>query len=413
MAKNIVVIATLDTKAEEAFYLCEKIRHRGHMPLILDIGISGKAPLHDGITRQDVAISAGSSLEEIIARSGGYTHALSWMAKGAANILKRLVEEKRLGGVVSIGGSLGTSQALKVMKELPFQIPKLAVSSVAFIGELITIEMVSADQVMMQTVADLQGLNGVTKTILDRAAGAICGMVDAQPQWGPTQGGRVGISVLGVHDYADQCKRILSENGYEAVIFHSVGTGALEKLVRQHFFEGILDLCCYELVNYVCGGPVRGGRDKFTAGIEAGIPQVISLGAIDFFPWPVAWPFLRKFKDRPTVSHADANLVKTTPYEQKKIARLLAERLNKAKVATVVLVPLRGFSRLDRSPEMPFYDGAAGKRVYELLRRNIENALVELYPLDCHINDEVFAKEATERLLQKLVNYKSKAGGGT
>lgn len=82
-------------------------------------------------------------------------------------------------------------------------------------------------------------------------------------------------------------------------------------------------------------------------------------------------------------------------------------------MATVVLVPLRGFSRLDRSPEMPFYDGAAGKRVYELLRRNIENALVELYPLDCHINDEVFAKEATERLLQKLVNYKSKAGGGT
>ena len=408
-ARNIVILVTLDTKSEEAFYLHRLIMERGHNPVIMDIGISGEAPSGPrGFAREDVARSAGCrSMEEMRARSRDYNDSLSMMAMGAKKLLGDLIAEGRLDGLISIGGSLGNAQALRIMRELPFRIPKIAVSTVAFIGELITIEMVSVDQAMMQTVADLQGINHITKMILERAAGAICGMVEIQRTADEEHKPLVAISALGVHDYVPHCKSLLMEKGFELVVFHSVGTGALEKMIRQNYFEGVLDLCCYELVSLVCGGPVRGGKEKFVAACEAEIPQVISVGAMDFFPWPVGWLVPAKFKKRPMISHADANLVKTTPPEQRKIAAVLAERMNHAKAPAVVLVPMRGFSRLDRGERAPFYDEGAGGRFIRALKKGLSNPLVEVREVDAHINDPLFAEAASETIAEKLAHMAS------
>jgi uncharacterized protein (UPF0261 family) len=400
--KNIVIIGTLDTKGEEALYLKEVIKRRGHHPLLMDVGTGGEVSFQPDFTREEIALATGRTLKEILATTEKYTDALTAMATGAKIIVQKLVAERRIDGLLSIGGALGTSEALMIMRELPLSIPKLALSTVAFVAEIITTDVVSIDQAMMQSVADLWGLNRITRMALQRAAGAICGMVEEQEEKGAERKPLVAISSLGVHTYVDQCKSLLMEKGYEPVAFHSVGTGALEKLIRQGYISGVLDLACYELINFVCGGPVKGGEEKFTAACEEGIPQVIAPGALDFIPWPSSVPLPAKFENRTMSLHAMVNLIKTTPQEQEETARLLAEKINMARAPVIVLVPLEGFSKLDRSKEMPFYDPGAGKRFVGVLKAKISNPLVEIEEIETHINEPVFAERATALLLDKM-----------
>ena len=397
--KNIVIIGTLDTKGEEALYLKELIKRRGHHPLVMDVGTGGKVSFQPDFNREEVALATGHTLKEIIATNEKYTDALTAMAMGAKSIIQKLIAEKKIDGLLSIGGALGTTETLMIMRELPLNIPKLTLSTVAFVAELITSEVVSIDQAMIQSVADLWGLNRITRMVLQRAAGAICGMVEEQEEKEAEEKPLVAISALGVHTYVDQCKSLLMEKGYEPVVFHSVGTGALEKLIRQGYISGTLDLACYELINYVCGGPVKGGEEKFTAACEEGIPQVIAPGALDFFPWPTSDPLPDKFKNRTMSLHARVNLIKTTPQEQEKTATLLAEKINKASAPAVVLIPLNGFSKLDRSKEMPFYEPGAGRRFAGVLKEKVSNPLVEIEEMEVHINDPAFAERATALLL--------------
>ena len=400
--KNIVIIGTLDTKGEEALYLRELIKRRGHNPLLMDVGTGGEVSFQPEFTREEVALATGRTLKGILATTGKYTDALTTMATGAKSIIQKLIAEKKIDGLLSIGGALGTTEALLIMRELPLNIPKLSLSTVAFVADLINSEVVSIDQAMIQSVADLWGLNRITRMALQRAAGAICGMVEEQEERGGEERPLVAISALGVHTYVDQCKSLLIEKGYEPVVFHSVGTGALEKLIRQRYINGVLDLACYELINYVSGGPVKGGEEKFTAACEEGIPQVIAPGALDFFPWPLQIPFPDNFKNRTMNLHSRVNLIKTTPQEQEKAATLLAEKINKARAPTIVLVPLRGFSRLDLNKEMPFYEPGAGRRFANVLKEKVSNPIVEIEEMEVHINDPAFAERATALLLDKM-----------
>ena len=399
--KNIVVIVTLDTKGEEALYLKKLIKKRGHHPLVMDIGIGGAVPFQPDFTREEVALVTGRSLEEI--RKSTHTHSdvLAAMAMGAKSIIQNLIAQGKIDGLLSIGGGLGTTQASMIMPELPLNVPKLILSTVAFVPGAINSEMVSIDQAMMQSASDLWGLNSITRMALQRAAGAICGMVEEQEEEGEEKP-RVAISTLGVHTYVGRCKSLLLEKGYEPVVFHSIGTGGLEKLIRQGYFMGTLDLSCYELVSYVCGGIVKGGEEKFTAACEKGIPQVIASGGLDFFPLFASQPIPAELRKRTVFSQGMVNLIKTTPQEQEKIATLLAEKINKASAPTVVLVPLGGFSKLDRSKEMPFYEPEAGRRFVTVLKEKVSNPLVEIEEIEAHINDLVFAERATALLLSKM-----------
>ena len=400
--KNIVVIVTLDTKGEEALYLKKLIKRRGHHPLVMDIGIGGAVPFQPDFTREEVALATGRGLEEI--RKSTHTHSdvLSAMAMGAKSIILNLINQGKIDGLLSIGGGLGTTQSSMIMPELPLNVPKLILSTVAFVPGAINSEMVSVDQAMIQSPSDLWGLNSITKLALQRAAGAICGMAEEQEEKEVEEKRRVAISTLGVHDYVDWCKSLLLENGYEPVVFHSIGTGGLEKLVRQGYFKGTLDLSCYELVSYVCGGIVKGGEEKFTAACNKGIPQVISSGGLDFFPLFTSQPIPTDLMKRAVFSQGMVNLIKTTPQEQEKTAVLLAEKINKASAPIVVLIPLEGFSRLDHSKEMPFYEPGAGRRFVTVLKEKVSNPLVEIEEIEAHINDPVFAERATALLLFKM-----------
>jgi uncharacterized protein (UPF0261 family) len=400
--KNIVVVVTLDTKGEEALYLKKLIKRRGHHPLVMDIGIRGAVPFQPDFTREEVALATGRSLEEIRKSMRTHSDVLTAMAMGAKSIIQNLIAQGKIDGLLSIGGGLGTTQASMIMPDLPLKVPKLILSTVAFVPGAINSEMVSIDQAMMQSASDLWGLNSITRMALQRAAGAICGMAEEQEEKEGEEKPRVAISTLGVHTYVDQCKSVLIEKGYEPIVFHSVGTGALEKLIKQGYFMGTLDLSCYELVSYVCGGIVKGGEEKFTAACEKGIPQVIGSGGLDFFPLFASQPIPAELRKRTVFSQGMVNLIKTTPQEQEKIATLLAEKINKASAPIVVLVPLGGFSRLDRSKEMPFYEPGAGRRFVSVLKEKVSSPFVEIEEIEAHINDPIFAERATALLLCKM-----------
>lgn len=403
--KNIVLVVTLDTKGEEALYLRQLIKRRGHNCLVIDIGIGGPVPFEPDFTREEVALATGRSLEEIRKSSHTHSNVLAAMAMGARSIIQNLIAQGKIDGLLSIGGGLGTTQASKIMPDLPLHIPKLILSTVAFVPGAINSEMVSIDQAIMQSPSDLWGLNSITRIALQRAAGSICGMAEEQEEKEREEKPRVAISTLGLHAYVDRCKSLLLENGYEAVVFHSIGTGGLEKLVRQGYFRGTLDLSCYELVSYVCGGIAKGGEEKFTAACEKGIPQVIASGGLDFFPLFASQPIPAKLRKRTIFPQGMVNLIKTHPKEQEKTATLLAEKINKASASTVVLIPLRGFSKLDSSKEMPFYEPGAGRRFAEVLEEKVSNPFVEIEKIEAHINDPVFAERATALLLSKMSGF--------
>lgn len=399
--KNIVLVATLDTKSAEAAYLKSLINKRGHRAFVIDAGILGKPAFKPEISNEEVAGAAGSSIREIQGL-GSEGEAMACMVRGVSAILDVLHSEGKMDGIIAFGGTMGTSLGLGTMRPLPMDIPKLMLSSIAFTS-MVHPDSVSIDQTMMQTVSDLWGLNYITKMVLERAAGAICGMVEEQKKWGTKDKQIVAITTLGVHYYADRCRDLLAKRGYEPVVFHAMGTNACEKLIRQGYIHGILDLTIYELVNQVCGGAVGGGEDKITAACETGIPQVIAPGGLDFFTWAGSKDTLPPhLRGRKTHMHNPlVCLVQSTAEEKKEVARLMVERLNRAKKAAIVLVPLRGFSSLDPAGK-PFHVADAAGLFSENLKKGLKNKLVEIVEIDVHINDTAFAEKATNLLLKMM-----------
>ncbi len=403
--KKIIIIATLDTKGEEAQYLQELVFAHGHIPTVIDSGVFCGHSFTGDISNETVANSIGLTIQEIQS-SKDEGVAISLMIKGVAQVIQQLLEKNKVDGLIAIGGSMGTSLGLKVMKDIPLGIPKLMLSTVAF-TPFITPDSVSIDQVMMQTITDLRGINTITKTVLKRAVGAICGMVEAQANDEVKEKLVVGLTGLGGHKVVEKCKPLLSHQGYEPVIFHSVGTSACEKLVTEGFVDGLLDFSMFELVNLVCGGEVKGGELKINAACDKGIPQVIVPGALDFFSWSGGIDTLPvKFRDRNNHIHNPlVVLIPTTEEEKIAVAHEMIERINRAFVPTVVLLPLRGFSRLDNIG-MPFYNPDSGKKIYELFKQSLTNCNVEVIALDAHINDNIFAETAVRLLVERMGSLK-------
>lgn len=401
--KTILVVGTMDTKSEESLYLKDLIERRGHKAVLMDIGAGGAVPFQPDFDREEVALATGRSLEEIKKNVHAYSDVLAAMAMGARTLIQGYIEEGKIDALLCIGGGLGTTQATMIMPALPLHVPKLILSTVAFVPGALSPEMISIDQTMMQSASDLWGLNRITRIALQRAAGAICGMAEEQEEKEAVGKPLVGISTLGVHAYADRCKSLLAQNGYEPVVFHSIGSGGLEKLISQGYFSGTLDLSCYEVVNQVCGGIVKGGEEKFSAACQKGIPQVIGLGALDFFPLFASQPLPAHCENRTVLPHGMVNLIKTTPEEQAKIAGLMADKINKAVAPVAVLVPLLGFSKLDHGKEMPFHEPGAGQRFASVLREKVDNPRVEVEEIEVHINDPAFAERATQLLIGKMV----------
>jgi uncharacterized protein (UPF0261 family) len=403
VARTVLILATLDTKGEEAKYLKDIIEAKGHRVKVMDVGILGEPRFSPDIKREEVAGRVFKRMEEIISWQNE-DRAVKTMSKGASELVKELYLQGELDGIVALGGSMGTSIALPAMKVLPLGVPKLMVSTVAF-TPFIRPEFVSKDLVMMQSVADMWGLNEITREVLENAALMISGAVEKK-QVSKGKKPLIGISTLGgaVCRYVFNAKPLLEEKGYEVAVFHATGMQGrtFEELIDQGLIDGVLDLCPYEVINELCGGSCSAGPHRMEAAARRGIPQVVGPAALGFFDWagpPETFP--PQYRGRKWNKHNDLSWeIKASTEEMKKVSEIIAEKLNSSQGPVAVLIPNEGFSERDR-PGGVFYDPDNNQAFITALKKKL-SPKIKWEELDCHANDPEYASRAVLLLTEMM-----------
>jgi uncharacterized protein (UPF0261 family) len=320
------------------------------------------------------------------------------MGRGAAEVVRQLNEEGRLDGILTVGGSGNSSIGAQAMRGLPVGVPKLIVSTLAS-GD--TRPYVGATDVSMTySVVDISGLNRISERILSNAAGAIAGM--AKVAVPASEGARplIGATMFGVTTPAvTRARERLEELGYEVLVFHATGTGgqSMEALARGGFLAGILDLTTTELADELVGGVLSAGPERLDAAGELGLPQVVSLGALDMVNFGPRETVPPQFESRNIYVHnPTVTLMRTTPEECAELGRQIARKLSAATGPTALFVPLKGVSMIATEGQ-PFHDPAADEALFAAIREGVgEN--VELHELDLDVNDPAFADAMANRL---------------
>ncbi len=398
LVPRIVLVGTLDTKGLEYAYLRERVREAGAEVTLIDAGVLGEPQVAANISREAVARAAGADHADLV-RAADRGHAVEVMGRGARAVLSRLYGAGELQGVAAVGGSGNSSIAAEAMRELPVGVPKLIVSTVAS-GD--TRPYVGAkDVTMMYSVVDIAGINQISAQILTNAAGAIVGMAAAQVSVLDTGKPLVGTTMFGVTtECVTRARERLEELGYEVLVFHATGTGgqSFEVLAAGGFLAGALDITTTELADELVGGVLSAGPERLEAAGRAGIPQVVSLGALDMVNFGPADTVPERFADRKLYVHnPTVTLMRTTAAESAELGRRIAGKLNRAASPTVLFLPLGGVSAIDVEGQ-PFYDPEADAALFHALREAIEPARVEVHELDCNVNDPRFATAMADRL---------------
>jgi uncharacterized protein (UPF0261 family) len=399
MTKKVVaIVGALDTKGAEYAFLKQQIESQGVGTLMIDVGIFGEPPFAPDISAAEVA-KAGGADRAALAAANDRGKAVGAMAAGAAIILKRLHDDGRVHGAIAMGGGGGTTLGSIAMQPLPIGAPKLIVSTVAS-GDTSAYVGVK-DIAMMPSIVDVAGVNRLSSKIIANAAGAIAGMVkieheessDAKPMIAATM---FGVTTTGV----TKAREIIEKAGYEVLVFHAVGSGGrtMEELIRAGFVAGVLDLTTTELADELAGGVLSAGPTRLEAAGETGVPQVVSLGALDMVNFGARESIPAKYAERKLYPHNPlVTLMRTTREENAELGRIIASKLGKAKGPTVLMIPKKGVSAIDVEGK-PFYDAEADEALFTALRKNI-TPNVTLVELDTDINSDAFATEAAHRLL--------------
>ncbi len=398
---TVVAVGTLDTKGAEYEFLRDRLREHGVDVILVDAGVQGEATTPPDIGRSEVARAAGADVAELAA-AGDRGAAVETMSRGAAAILERLYRDGRLDGVVGMGGTGGTSLVTHAMRQLPVGVPKLMVSTVAsgdtrpYIG--------AVDVTMMYSVVDVAGVNQISARIIGNAAGAIAGMAKA-PVPEPVGGGTLlGASMFGVTTPCVTTARgHLEELGYEVLVFHQTGTGgqSMEELVKAGFIKGLLDVTTTELCDQLVGGVLPAHPRRLEVAGGMGVPQVVSLGALDMVNFGPRDTVPAEFRSRRLhVHNPTVTLMRTTPEESAELGRRIARKLSAATGPTALFIPLRGVSMIATKGE-PFYDPAADEALFSAVREGL-GPNVELHELDTDVNDPEFALAMANRLHEML-----------
>jgi len=405
MPKTIVLVATLDTKGAEALYLKEQIEQHGVRTLVVDGGVLGHPGWEAQVSREEVARRGGSTLSQVQALNHE-GKAMEVMIKGAARVVQELHRAGQLDGIVSLGGSMGTSLGTGAMRALPFGVPKLMVSTMAsrdtrpYVG--------TRDIAMLYSVADIAGLNRMTRRILANAAGAIVGMVNVEQYNGQenlTDKPLIAISNLGTTEgCARRARSLLEERGYETIVFHTVGAGgrALEECVQEGLIDGVLDISIHEVVDILFDGDYDAGQDRLEAAGRMGIPQVVAPGSIDFIACGDPAKLPDRFKGRKMHVHNPAIFcVRANADELRATGRVVAEKLNQARGPVAVVIPRLGFSSFDQEGGV-FWEPETDATFAPALKASLRPE-IEVIEVEAHINHPLFAQtivEVLDRLMQ-------------
>lgn len=400
MQKTILLIGTFDTKGEEFSFVRDLIEANGDKVLMMNVGVLEDPPFEPDIPAEEVAIAASSSLEKL-RQGANRTESFDVMTQGAKKLTHLLYEKGEFDGVLSLGGGSGTAMATAAMRELPLGVPKVMVSSLAS-GDVSSYVDIS-DITFMHSVADISGLNRISRMVLNNAVGAICGMIH-QEKSSQNNKPLLAATMFGVTTpCVTAVRKRLEEADYEVVVFHATGTGGrtMEAMIREGHIAGVADITTTEWCDEVVGGVLSAGADRLDAAAEMGIPQVVSCGALDMVNFLAYDTVPETFKSRNLHRHtSNVTLMRTTADECREIGKRIAEKLNRAKSPTVLMLPLKGVSKIDREGE-PFFDPDADKALFDSLKTHANDSVI-IKEFDLHINDPAFAEAVAEQMINFL-----------
>ena len=398
--KRILLIGTLDTKGEELAYVRELITGRGHDSIMVDVGILSAPAFEPDVGAEEVARAGGSSLAPL-REAGDRGAAIDAMIAGLRRVVPEMHARAAFDAVLGLGGGGGTALATAAMRELPVGVPKLMVSTMAS-GDVSSYVDIK-DVTMMYSVVDIAGLNPLSRRILANAVGAICGMAEQDAPYARDRP-MVAMTMFGVTTpCADAVRHRLEGAGYGVVAFHATGSGgrAMEALIDDGWFVGVVDLTTTEWCDEVVGGVLSAGPERLSAAGRAGIAQVVSVGALDMVNFGAADSVPSRFRDRRLHRHnPSVTLMRTTAEECREIGARIAKQLAGARGPTVLVLPLLGVSAIDAEGQ-PFHDPGADRALFDALREHAPPN-VEVVEVDAHINAPEFASVLADHVLRLL-----------
>lgn len=396
---TIAILGTLDSKGHEHLFVADLIEKKGHEVILIDLGTGGDPQIAPDITRFEVAESIGLDLQTLIDKQDRGECVVA-MSKAAPILVSELAREGKIDGVISLGGGGGTALGTAAMRALPVGFPKLMVSTLAsgntahYVG--------TKDITMMPSVVDVAGLNRISKTIFTRAAGAICGMVEAQV----TQSDDKPLIVASMFGNTTDCiniaAKVLENAGYEVLIFHATGTGGktMESLIESGMVAGVLDLTTTEWADELLGATLSAGPDRMNAMTKAKVPAVIAPGCLDMANYGERKTLPEEHEDRTIYIHnPQVTLLRTNAEECAQLGKILAEKANANPAPTAILNPRKAISIISAEGQF-FHDAEADQALFDAIHAN---AQCEVVDFEEEINNEVFAQAAAHKLLE-LIN---------
>ncbi|MFM8251886.1 MAG: Tm-1-like ATP-binding domain-containing protein [Planctomycetota bacterium] len=411
LVPHVYLLATLDTKGAEADFLRQQLQAAGIRVILVDTGCLGSSDVQADVTSEQLFAAADRSRTELRdLRDRGV--AVAQAALGATRLVKQAHDAGELQGVMAIGGSAGTTIGTAAMRALPLGVPKLMVSTLAsgqvrpYVGD--------KDILMLNSVVDFAGLNRISRRILTTAGRAMAGMVQSHtpavhssPGDSPaveasesTDRPLIAATMFGVTTpCVQQAKAVLEEAGYEVLVFHATGNGgqAMESLIEEGLIVGVLDITTTELADELVGGILSAGPNRLTAAGRTGVPQLVSVGALDMVNFGPRSTVPPQWNDRQFYEHnANVTLMRTTAEECQLLGAEIARKVAAATGPTVVMLPARGISAIDRAGQV-FDDPNAREALFTAIKEHAGD--VPVLELDCHINDAEFAVTAARNLL--------------
>ena len=401
MAKRILIIGTFDSKGLEYAFLRERILGLGCDVISMNVGVQGSTDLFPvNIEAVEVAQASGESLEEL-RQQKDRGHAMAVMGLGAANLVEKSYDQKTFDAVIGMGGSGGTGIVTQAMRALPFGVPKVCVSTLAS-GD-VSQYVAEKDIVMIPAIADISGINVISRTVLTQAAAAVCGMANAEIPASESDRPLIAASMFGnTTESVNRCRHLLDSRGYETLVFHATGSGGrmIESLATDRVIDGVLDITTTEWADELCGGVLTAGPDRLSAAGRVGIPHLIVPGCIDMCNFGPMQRVPQKYRQADRLFYEwtpEMTLMRTSIEENQQLGKIFAEKANRANGPVAFLIPLKGFSVLGSEGEI-FCDHEADLGFVEALKADL-NEEIPITEISANINDEEFAQQAVATFL--------------
>ena len=399
--KTIAIAGTFDTKGAEYLYVKELIESLGLGTFTIHTGVF-EPTFKPDVSNTQVAEAAGMDIKTLVDKKDRAL-ATEVLSKGMEKLVLKLYKQGKFHGIISFGGTGGTSLVTPAMRALPIGVPKVMVSTVAsgntapYVG--------ASDIVMMPSIVDVAGINSISTKIFTNAVFAIAGMVKFENTKVVDKKPLIAATMFGVTTpCVTAATKYLEKRGYEVLIFHATGIGgqSMEALIAGGFIEGVLDLTTTEWADEIIGGVLNAGPYRLEAASKNHIPQVVSVGALDMCNFGTYDTVPKKFERRYLYKHnPTVTLMRTNVEENEAIGKKLVEKLNMAKDKTTLMLPLKGISGIDVEGQ-PFYGVEEDKMLFDTLRNGVNKNSVEVIEMNCAINDVEFAEAAAQKLIDLM-----------